>query len=82
MPLIVAAFFSYWVFVRHELMVLDIVIYIASMVGAVHLANRWRTCSFVQRLWPLWIVLIVLAIIAIGVLTYHAPNWIIFADLG
>jgi len=36
----------------------------------------------VQRLWPLWIVLIVLAIIAIGVLTYHAPNWIIFADLG
>jgi hypothetical protein len=82
MPLIVAAFFSYWVFVRHELMVLDIVIYIASMVGAVHLANRWRTCAVVQRLWPLWIVLIVLAIIAIGVLTYHAPDWIIFADLG
>lgn len=82
MPLIVAAFFGYWVFVRHELMLLDIVIYIASMVGAVHFANRWRTCAVVQRLWPLWIVLIVLAIIAIGVLTYHAPNWIIFADLG
>jgi hypothetical protein len=82
MPLIVAAFFSYWVFVRHELMLLDIVIYIASMVGAVHLANRWRTCAVVQRLWPLWIVLIVLAIITIGILTYHAPDWIIFADLG
>ena len=68
MPLIVAAFFGYWVFVRHELMLLDIVIYIASMVGAVH--------------WPLWIVLIVLAIITIGILTYHAPDWIIFADLG
>ena len=82
MPLIVAAFFSYWVFVHNELMLLDIVIYIASIVGAVYLANRWRTCAVVQRLWLLWIVLIVLAIIAIGVLTYHAPNWIIFADLG
>ena len=82
MPLIVAAFFSYWGFVRHELMLLDIVIYIASMVGAVHLANRWRRCAVVQRLWPLWIVLIVLAIITIGILTYHAPDWIIFADLG
>ena len=82
MPLIVLAFFSYWVFVRHELMMLDIVIYIASMIGAIHLAKRWRTCAVVQRLWPLWIVLIVLAIITIGILTYHAPNWIIFADLG
>lgn len=82
MPLIVAAFFSYWVFVRHELMALDIVIYIASMVGAVHLANRWRKSDIVRRLWPLWIVVAALGIITIGVLTYHAPNWIIFADLG
>ena len=82
MPLIVAAFFSYWVFVRHELMVLDILIYIASVVGAVLLANRWRKSSFVQHNWPLWIVVSVIGIIAIGILTYHAPNWIIFADLG
>ena len=82
MPLIVAMFFSYWVFVRHELMVLDIFIYIASVVGAVLLANRWRNSSFVQHNWPLWIVVSVIGIIAIGILTYHAPNWIIFADLG
>ena len=82
MPLIVAAFFSYWVFVHHELMLLDIVIYIASMVGAVHLANRWRTAPFVQNHWRLWIVLILCSILTIGVLTYHSPNWIIFADLG
>ena len=82
MPLIVAAFFSYWVFVRHELMVLDILIYIASVVGAVLLANRWRKSSFVQHNWPLWIVVSVIGIIAIAILTYHAPNWIIFADLG
>ena len=44
MPLIVAAFFGYWVFVRHELMLLDIVIYIASMVGAVHLATLADMC--------------------------------------
>jgi len=82
MPFIVAVFFSYWVFVRHELMALDIVIYIASVVGAVLLANRWRRSDVVRRLWPLWIVVAVLGIIAIGVLTYHAPDWIIFADLG
>lgn len=82
MPLIVATFFCYWVFVRHELMALDIVIYIASMVGAVLLAKCWRMTDFVQRLWPLWIVIAVLGIIAIGILTYHAPDWIIFADLG
>ena len=82
MPLIVAVFFSYWVFVRHELMALDIIIYIASVVGAVLLANRWRKSEFVQRFWPLWIGIAVLGIIAIGFLTYHAPDWIIFADLG
>ncbi|MBO4621363.1 MAG: hypothetical protein J5635_01685, partial [Paludibacteraceae bacterium] len=82
MPLIVIAFFSYWVFVRHELMFLDIIIYIAAMVGAVLLARRWRNVSWVQRLWPLWCFVAVLGIIAIGILTYHAPDWIIFADLG
>ena len=82
MPLIVIAFFSYWVFVRHELMFLDIIIYIAAMVGAVLLAKRWRNVPWVQRLWPLWCIVAVLGIIAIGILTYHAPDWIIFADLG
>ena len=82
MPLIVAAFFAYWVFVRHELMALDIVIYIAAMVGAVHLAKKWRNNSFVRNWWPLWLALIVVLIVLTGVLTYHAPDWIIFADLG
>ena len=82
MPLIVVAFFSYWVFVHHELMFLDIVVYIAFMIGALHFAKRWRTSPFVRRYWPLWIVLILFGIVAIGVLTYHSPDWIIFADLG
>ena len=66
MPLIVLAFFSYWVFVRHELMMLDIVIYIACMIGAIHLAKRWRTSPFVQNNWRLWIVLILCGIVIIG----------------
>ena len=82
MPLIVMAFFSYWEFVRHELMLLDIAIYIACMLGAIHIAKRWRTAPFVQNHWRLWIVLILCSILTIGVLTYHSPNWIIFADLG
>ena len=82
MPMIVAAFFSYWVFVRHELMALDMVIYVAAIVGAILLARRWRASSFVRNRWPLWIVLFLIAVILTGFLTYHAPEWIIFADLG
>lgn len=82
MPAIVAVFFAYWVFVRHELMALDIVIYIASVVGAVLLARRRRKSDFVRKYWPLWIVLILVVAVLTGYLTYHAPDWIIFADLG
>lgn len=82
MPAIVAVFFAYWVFVRHELMALDIVIYIASVVGAVLLARRWRKSDFVRKNWPLWIVLILIVVFLTGFLTYHSPDWIIFADLG
>lgn len=82
MPMIVAAFFSYWVFVRHELMALDMVIYVAAIVGAILLARRWRASSFVRNRWPLWIVLFLIAVILTGFLTYHAPEGILFADLG
>lgn len=82
MPLVVLAFFSYWVFVRHELMGLDMVIYIASMVGAILLAKRWAGSRFIRDNWPWWLVLEVICIILIGVLTYHAPDWIIFEDMG
>ena len=82
MPMIVAAFFSYWVFVHHELMALDMVIYVAAIAGATLLTRRWRASSFVRNRWPLWIVLFLIAVILTGFLTYHAPEWIIFADLG
>ena len=82
MPLIVAAFFSYWVFVHHEIMALDIVLYMAAIVGAVMLALRWRESSFVRRLWPLWILVFILSALLTGYLTYHGPDWIIFTNLG
>ena len=79
---VIAVFFTYWFFVRHELLALDIVIYIASMVGAVLLARKWRTSRFVRDNWVLWIIVAVVVIVLIGVLTYHAPDWLIFKDLG
>ena len=82
MPMVVAAFFAYWVFVRHEIMIVDIIIYIASIVGAVLLAGRWRENPFVRRHWPLWIAVALLGVVAIGLLTYHSPDGIIFANLG
>ena len=82
MPLIVASFFAYWMFVRHEIMAIDVVIYIAAMVLAVLLAKRWREKAWVRNWWPLWLVVALLGIVLTGFLTYHAPDWIIFANLG
>ena len=82
MPLIILAFFAYWIFVRHELLFLDVIIYVAAMVGAVLLAKRWQNCKCVRKWWPLWIVVILAGIVLTGYLTYHAPDWIVFADLG
>ena len=78
---VIAIFFAYWVFVRHELMALDIVIYVASIVCAVLLARRWRDCSFIREKWPLWILVIVAGIVLTGYLTYHGPDWIIFQEI-
>ena len=78
---VIAIFFAYWVFVRHELMALDIVIYVASIVCAVLLARRWRDCRFTREKWPLWILVIVAGIVLTGYLTYHGPDWIIFQEI-
>ena len=80
-PLIIAAFFSYWVFVRHELLPLDIVIYIAAMAGSILIAGRLSKCRLVRNLWPLWIILTLLIIILTGYLTYNHPDWLVFAEI-
>ena len=80
-PLIIAAFFSYWVFVRQELLPLDIVIYIAAMAGAILIAGRLSICRLVRNLWPLWIILTLLIIILTGYLTYNHPDWLVFAEI-
>ena len=66
----------------HELLALDIVIYVASIVGAVWLALRWRKSRFVRKYWPLWILVSVLVALLTAYLTYHGPDWIVFANLG
>lgn len=68
--------------VHHELIAIDAVIYVAAMFGAVLLARKWRNSPFVREKWMLWIVLAVVIIVLTGFLTYHAPDWLVFADLG
>jgi hypothetical protein len=80
MPVVVLVFYSYWIFVRHEILPLDIVIYTASVVLSVFWALRWRKNETVRKLWPLWIAVAVLTIILTGVMTYHYPDWQIFLD--
>ncbi|MBQ7639744.1 MAG: hypothetical protein IJS91_01975 [Bacteroidales bacterium] len=80
MPVVVAVFYSYWIFVRHEILPLDIIIYTASVILSVLWARRWSNCAWVRKLWPLWIAVAVIVIVLTGFLTYHAPDWIIFAD--
>ena len=80
-PAMIALFFSYWIFVRHEILPVDIVIYMASMICAVLLARHWRESRFVRENWPLWLAVYLLGIFLTGYLTYHAPDWIVFADI-
>lgn len=82
MPLVIVAFFSYWIFVRHEVMFLDVIIYLLAMVGAIHLAKRWRGNSFVRNRWPLWIAVSVVFMVLAGYLTYNSPDSILFLDMG
>lgn len=82
MPLICLSFFAYWIFVRHELMFLDIIIYIVAMIGAVQWAKRWRLNRIIRGWWPLWIILSGVFMVMAGYLTYHSPDFILFADLG
>jgi hypothetical protein len=35
----------------------------------------------VRKNWLLWIVLAIVIIVATGYLTYHAPDWLIFAEI-
>lgn len=81
-PAIVGAFFSYWVFVRHELMFLDIIIYLAAMAGAVLLARRFARSRLVRDHWLIWMILSAVMLFVTGYLTYRHPDWLIFADLG
>ena len=82
-PLIIGAFFAYWIFVRHEIMAVDIIIYIVAMVGAVHLTKTWRSNRFVREWWPLWLALTVVLVVLTGFLTYHSPSdCLLFANLG
>lgn len=80
MPLIVGAFFAYWVFVRHEILALDIIIYVTAMTGAVHLAKIWRDNRFIRGWWPLWLVAAVVLVVLTGFLTYNHPDNLIFVD--
>lgn len=80
MPCVVAAFFSYWIFVRHEILPVDIVIYTSSVILSVQWAKHWRNNLKIRKLWPLWIAVAVITIVVTGILTYHYPDWIIFAD--
>ena len=82
MPCIIVAFFSYWIFVRHEIMAVDLVIYVLAIIGAILLANRWRKSNYVRDHWPLWIAVAIVVMVVTGFLSYHSPDWIIFADMG
>ncbi len=64
-------------FVRHELMFM-----VAAMIAAILLAKKWRGSRFVRDRCPLWMVVAVVVIVLTGFLTYHAPDWIVFADPG
>lgn len=74
----VALFFSYFVFVGHEISIIDVLEYIVVLAGAIWVGARWSAKPHVRAMAPLAVALIPALAWALGYLTYTYPDWVLF----
>lgn len=77
-PVQIALFYVYWPFVRHSILIVDIILYVVVMAVAVWVGNRWTLSEKFHRHWTLWWGVAVLMALLMGFLSYHAPDNILF----
>lgn len=74
------AFSIYQSFTEESVLILDIVIYISSMVFCILMAFDFATRKWTQQFLPLWIVLAVIITASIVYLTYCPGDGYVFLD--
>lgn len=78
----IVAFYVYWLPVGHEITIIDVIEFVIVMALAVWQGEKWSHHENIRRLWPLAICLAVVMIVAVAILTYTFPEWVLFQDFG
>ena len=77
-PLAIGLYFLCHIIAPEAELIVDVIVYWAEMFFAVWLALKLNKCDSIRRLWPLWITVAVLWVVAFWVLTCHHPGWDLF----
>ena len=77
-PLAIGLYFLFHIIAPESELIADVIVYWAEMFFAVWLALKLDKCDGIRRLWPLWIAVAVLWMVAFWVLTCHHPDWELF----
>ena len=77
-PLAIGLYFLFHIIAPEAELIADVIVYWAEMFFAVWLALKLDKCDGIRRLWPLWIAVAVLWVVAFFVLTCHHPDWDLF----
>lgn len=77
-PIAIGLYFLFHIIAPEAELIADVIVYWAEMFFAVWLALRLDKCDGIRRLWPLWIAVAVLWVVAFWVLTCHHPDWELF----
>ena len=77
-PIAIGLYFLFHIIAPEAELIADVVVYWAEMFFAVWLALKLDKCDNIRRLWPLWLAVSILWVVAFFVLTCHHPDWDLF----
>lgn len=77
-PIAIGLYFLFHIIAPEAELIADVIVYWAEMFFAVWLALKLDKCDGIRRLWPLWIAVALLWVVAFFVLTCHHPDWDLF----
>ena len=77
-PISVGLYFLFHIIAPEEELIADVIVYWAEIFFAVWLALKLDKRDAIRRLWPLWIAVALLWVVAFWVLTCHHPGWELF----
>lgn len=77
-PIAIGLYFLFHIIAPEAELIADVIVYWVEMFFAVWLALKLDKCDGIRRLWPLWVAVAILWVVAFWVLTCHHPDWELF----